>query len=54
MGEGILRSANCTVKAAAAPHKEVILVISYGGHKSVGNFERFDNYKTDVPSKLGR
>lgn len=42
---GILRSANCAVKSASDPHKEVILVISFGGHKTSDDFIDFAKNK---------
>ena len=45
MCEGILRSANYAVKAAQAPCKEVILVISYVRYKSLKLFIDFEKNK---------
>ena len=45
MCEVILRSAKCAVKAAQAPFKEVILVISSGRYKSLKVFIEFDKNK---------
>jgi len=45
MCEGILRSAQYAVKAAEAPFKEVILVISSGRYKSLKLFKVFEKNK---------
>ena len=47
MCEGILRSANYAVKAAQAPCKKVILVISYVRYKSLKFFIDFEKNKND-------
>ena len=45
MCEAILRSANYAVKAAQAPFKKVILVISSGQYKTLKVFMEFEKNK---------
>ena len=54
MCEVILRSAKCAVKAAQAPFKEVILVISYVRYKSLKYFIDFEKNKNDDGVEITR